>query len=219
MYASTGTAMRSYGDWLRYVPDMAPPAVTPTIQRTERTLVDEMASYVAGDTHAFERIYTSTSPRLLGYLAGLLADRAAAEDALQQTFIRLHDARGSYVRGADPLPWIFTIAHRVALDELRRRRRARVRVALTEDALPEPHADLDGSAAGSADIPDERLEVTLAALAHLPENQRAALLLTKLEGRSVAEAAEIAGTTSGAIKLRAHRAYVALRRMVAEEPR
>ncbi|MEO6953661.1 MAG: RNA polymerase sigma factor [Polyangia bacterium] len=198
---------------------MANPVAAPVTERKERTLADEMLRYVEGDRAGFDRIYTSISPRLLGYLAGLLADRAAAEDALQQTFIRLHDARDSYVRGADPLPWIFTIAHRVALDELRRRRRARVRVALSDDPLPEVHADLDGSAAGSTDLPDERLDVTLAALAHLPANQRAALLLTKLEGRSVAEAAEIAGTTAGAIKLRAHRAYVTLRRIIAKESR
>ena len=211
--------MQLPADWLGYAPYMVRPASAPKVERKEAVLVDEMARYVAGDLRAFDRIYTSTAPRLVGYLSGLLTDRAAAEDAMQQTFIRLHDARGSYVLGADPLPWIFTIAHRVALDELRRRRRARVRIALSDDPLPEPHADLDGSAAGSADIPDERLDVTLAALAHLPENQRAALLLTKLEGRSVAEAAEIAGTTAGAIKLRAHRAYVTLRRMIAMEPR
>ena len=209
-----GSASRGSADWLGYGMPVASPVVQ---ERKASTIADDMLRYVEGDRSAFDRIYTSTAPRLLGYLAGLLADRAAAEDALQQTFIRLHDARDAYVRGADPLPWIFTIAHRVALDELRRRRRARVRLALTDDPLPEPHADLDGSAAGSADLPDERLHVTLAALAHLPENQRAALLLTKLEGRSVAEAAEIAGTTAGAIKLRAHRAYITLRRILAKE--
>ena len=51
----------------------------------------------------------------------------------------------------------------------------------------------------------------LAALELLPENQRLALLLTKVHGRSTAEAAMIAGTTPGAIKQRAHRAYVTLR--------
>jgi RNA polymerase sigma-70 factor (ECF subfamily) len=57
-------------------------------------------------------------------------------------------------------------------------------------------------------------QVTLAALAQLPQNQREALVLTKLHGRSHAEAAAITGTTPSAIKLRAHRAYVALRRIL-----
>ncbi|MCU1276778.1 MAG: polymerase, sigma-24 subunit, subfamily, partial [bacterium] len=54
----------------------------------------------------------------------------------------------------------------------------------------------------------------LAALEQLPAAQRQALLLTKVEGLSQAEAAARAGTTPGAIKLRAHRAYVALRKLV-----
>ena len=55
----------------------------------------------------------------------------------------------------------------------------------------------------------------MAALEHLPDNQREALILTKVHGRSHAEAAMITGTTPGAIKLRAHRAYVSLRQMLA----
>lgn len=173
-----------------------------------------MERYAGGDVAAFHTLYRAISPRLLGYLAGLLGDRAAAEDALQQTFIRLHEARSSYVQGADPAPWIFTIGHRLALDELRRRKRARVRLAGAEERLPEPRADLDGSKEGSVDVPDERIEVTLALVQQLPLAQRAAIMLTKVEGRSLAEAAAITGTTVSAIKLRAHRAYVTLRKRV-----
>jgi RNA polymerase sigma-70 factor (ECF subfamily) len=54
----------------------------------------------------------------------------------------------------------------------------------------------------------------MAALEHLPGNQREALILTKVHGRSHAEAAMITGTTPGAIKLRAHRAYVTLRQVM-----
>jgi len=176
-------------------------------------LAEVMARYAGGDARAFDELYAAIAPRLLGYLTGLLTVRAAAEDALQQTFIRVHESRGAYVRGADPRPWIFTIGHRVALDELRRRKRARIRRASEDERPPEPVADLDGTPAGSVEQPDERMEVTLAALAQLPELQRSALILTKLEGRSTAEAAQITGTTAGAIKLRAHRAYVTLRRL------
>ena len=57
----------------------------------------------------------------------------------------------------------------------------------------------------------------LAALAKLPDNQRQALILTKVHGRSVADAAMITGSTPGAIKQRAHRAYVTLRQMLGRE--
>ena len=51
-------------------------------------------------------------------------------------------------------------------------------------------------------------------LAQLPVQQREAVVLTKLDGKSVAEAAEIAGTTVGAMKVRAHRGYEALRKLL-----
>jgi RNA polymerase sigma-70 factor, ECF subfamily len=174
-----------------------------------------MGRYCDGEVAAFHALYAALAPRLLGYLIGLIGDRATAEDLLQQTFIKVHEARGVYVRGADPVPWLYTIAHRTCLDELRRRRRARVQLT-ADGAAPELLlADLSGAAEGTASPEADGLsKVTLAALDQLPANQREALILTKVQGRSHQEAAAIAGTTPGAIKLRAHRAYVALRRIL-----
>ena len=78
---------------------------------------DLMARYCDGDEAAFRALYTQAAPRLLGYLKRLTGDTAGAEDLLQHTFLKLHNARGSYVRGADPMKWLFTIAHRTFLDE------------------------------------------------------------------------------------------------------
>jgi RNA polymerase sigma-70 factor (ECF subfamily) len=130
--------------------------------------------------------------------------------------MKVHRARDVYVRGADPVPWIYSIAHRTFLDEARKQKRAVVRVGDGED-LPEQHADLHGEAADRRDEPradPELVKATLDALAELPAQQREAVVLTKLDGKSVAEAAEIAGTTVGAMKVRAHRGYEALRKML-----
>ena len=63
--------------------------------------------------------------------------------------------------------------------------------------------------------PDPELtKAALEALEDLPTGQREAVVLTKLDGKSVAEAAEIAGTTVGAMKVRAHRGYEALRKLL-----
>jgi RNA polymerase sigma-70 factor, ECF subfamily len=179
-----------------------------------------MGRYCDGDADAFAELYTRVAPRLLGYLMGLIGERAAAEDLLQLTFLKLHEARPAYVRGADPLPWLYTIAHRTFLDEARRRKRARVRLA-DEGPMPvEERADISGAREGN-EPPDGAgsplAQATLAALSRLPPNQREALVLTKLHGRSHAEAAAITGSTPAAIKLRAHRAYVTLRRILGKE--
>ena len=177
-----------------------------------------MGRYCDGDRRAFDDLYTTLAPRLLGYLMGLIRDRAAAEDLLQLTFIKLHQHRDVYIRGANPIPWLYTIAHRTCLDEIRRRNRSRVRVSIDGNLPHEPTVTITGSAERSHEEADERaIARGMEALADLPETQRQAVLLTKIHGRSTAEAASILGTTVGAIKVRAHRGYVALRRKLTAE--
>src|ERR1043165_7452361 len=88
-----------------------------------------MARYTRGDAAAFHELYAMLAARILAYLTGLLGEKAAAEDALQLTFLNLHEAHSSYVLGANPIPWLYTIAHRTGLDEVRKRRRSRVRLS------------------------------------------------------------------------------------------
>ena len=180
-----------------------------------------MGRYCRGDAAAFQRLYALLAPRLLAYLFGLLRDKAAAEDILQATFLKVHEARSTYVMGANPIPWMYTIAHRTCLDEIRKRKRNRVQLTKDGTLLAEPAADLTGvpveAGQDEAARPDPAATAgALAALHQLPENQREALLLTKVHGRTTAEAAMIAGTTQGAIKQRAHRAYLTLRGMLAK---
>ena len=202
--------------------------LAPVYQQSGRTMSTEpeardaaevMARYCRGDAAAFHRLYALLAPRILAYLTGLLGDQAAAEDMLQLTFLKVHEARSTYVLGANPIPWIYTIAHRTCLDEIRKRKRSRVRLSKDGEPAAEPAAHITGVAADvhpdPADHPDPSAAAgALAALAKLPDNQRQALILTKVHGRSVADAAMITGSTPGAIKQRAHRAYVTLRQLL-----
>ena len=181
-----------------------------------------MERYCDGDVAAFRELYATVSPRLFGYLLHMARDRAVAEDLLQQTFLKVHRARSAYVRGADPLPWIYAIAHRTFLDEARRQKRAIARVD-AEGEVPEVAAAITGQSQADADgaaprHDPELARAAIAALETLPAAQREAVVLTKLDGKSIAEAAEIAGTTPGAMKVRAHRGYVALRKALGGEP-
>jgi RNA polymerase sigma-70 factor (ECF subfamily) len=200
-----------------------------TTEPEAREAAEVMARYCRGDAAAFHRLYALLAARILAYLKGLLNDNAAAEDALQLTFLKVHEARSSYVIGANPIPWIYTIAHRTALDEIRKRKRSRVKLGQGQGQSrenggpPEPAAHITGVAADVHPDPVGSSEAgadpsaaagALAALAKLPENQRQALILTKVHGRSIADAAMITGSTPGAIKQRAHRAYVTLRQML-----
>jgi RNA polymerase sigma-70 factor (ECF subfamily) len=186
-----------------------------------RTMGDDAAAlmerYCDGDASAFRGLYAVAAPRLLGYLMCLTRDRAMAEELLQQTFIKLHQARASYLRGADPIPWLYTIAHRTCLDELRRAKRSPVKLSREGGVLPEASATLQGGAEGTEPrFAEATIAVVLEALERLPEIHRVAVVLTKIQGKTTAEAAEILGTTPGAVKLRAHRGYVMLREMLSE---
>src|SRR5690349_16431203 len=176
---------------------------------------DLMQRYQDGDAAAFRELYALVAPRLLGYLLKMARSRAVADDLLQQTFLKIHRARAAYVRGADPLPWIYSIAHRTFIDEARKTKRAVVRVGEGEE-IPEVVAGIDGVSADRRDdgVDPELARAALDALAQLPDQQREAVVLTKLDGKSVAEAAEIAGTSVGAMKVRAHRGYEALRKLL-----
>lgn len=174
-----------------------------------------MGRYCDGDPTAFRTLYERVSPALLNYLTRMASSRALAEDVLQVAFLKIHRARSAYVRGANPLPWMYAIAHRTFLDEVRKRKRSKVQLSRSE-SLPEPRAAVDGRAEADAEprFDPELTRAVVAALDTLPPKQKQAVVLTKLEGKSVAEAARIAGTTTGAMKVRAHRGYVALRKQL-----
>jgi RNA polymerase sigma-70 factor (ECF subfamily) len=170
-----------------------------------------MARYAMGDESAFATVYDELAPRLYGYLARQTRDSARAEDILQQTFLQIHRARGSFAPGAEVVPWAFAIARRLMIDGFRRGRR---------EVLEDPDARDDRAAPDAA--ADDLVQAQQLAsrirreLEKLPETQRVAFELVKQEGLSLAEAAGVLGTTVPAVKLRAHRAYEALRAVLGD---
>jgi RNA polymerase sigma-70 factor (ECF subfamily) len=182
------------------------------------TAIAAMQRYcVEGDAGAFALLYSIAAPRLFRSMLALLRNRAVAEDLLQQTFLKLHRYRRAYVAGADPLPWLRTIAHRMCFDELRRARRERLALADAQSGSLAQLSTRGGGAAHAQPAYSERAIVAaLRALDRLPEAHRTALILTKLEGHTIEQAAELLGTTPSAIKLRAHRGYHRLRALLGE---
>lgn len=173
-----------------------------------------MDRYARGDDAAFEELYDGLAPRLLSFLLRHTRDYARAEDVVQQTMLQVHRARGRFEPGAHVLPWAFAIARRLLIDQ--HRKTGREVVAPTDDdSAVQLLVALDASADDVAIAKETAARIT-AALEELPENQRVAFELIKQDGLSVAEAAEALGTTVAAVKLRAHRAYEALRVVLAD---
>jgi RNA polymerase sigma-70 factor (ECF subfamily) len=170
-----------------------------------------MDRYADGDETAFGEVYDLLAPRLYGFFVRQTGDSGRAEDLLQQTLLQMHAARRSYAKGSDVVPWAFAIGRRLMIDGRRRTKKE----ALFETAQQDSDA---------LDVKVERFEVPEALaitkqlagrareeLERMPESHREAFRLVREEGLSVLQAAEVLGTTPTAIKLRAHRAYEALR--------
>jgi RNA polymerase sigma-70 factor (ECF subfamily) len=173
-----------------------------------------MTAYVRGDTRAFEQLFTRLAPRLHRFFARSFGAAGTADDLLQQTFLKLHRARASYRPDMKLGPWAFAIAARVRLDEYRRRKR------LAEDGDEEALARADEAQAAAREPEGERLDAAETDLVRravdaLPESQRVVVHLNRYEGMSFADIARVLGTTEGAVKLRAFRAYGALRAKLA----
>jgi RNA polymerase sigma-70 factor (ECF subfamily) len=111
------------------------------------------------------------------------------------------------------MPWAFAIARRLLIDEQRRAQRSVLSTAcdIEQDTAEPVHSELEGLIAAKQLA--GRLQEELG---RLPGTQRAAFVLMRLEGLSHSEAAKALGITVGALKLRAHRAYVALRSILVD---
>ncbi len=180
---------------------------------SDRALDEAMDRYARGDDAAFDELYRRGAPRLRGFLIRLCGDRALAEDLIQEAFLRVHRARGSFGAGAPAVPWILAIGRNVFRDHVRR---VRARPATTagstaeDDHAQQPEAAVD-TRGDEALAAQEMLDVVRRTLSELPTLQREAFLLLRFEGLSVSEAAQVVGASVGAVKIRAFRAYEALR--------
>jgi RNA polymerase sigma-70 factor (ECF subfamily) len=159
-----------------------------------------------GDREAYRALLEDVGPMIQAFLRKRVRDPDDLADAYQDALLSLHRARHTYDPARAFEPWAFAIARNAATDQLRRRLTRLSHETVVED-LPEVPAE-------SAMEGTERLTTVLASL---PPNQREAFELLKIEGLSVEAAAERVGTTPGALKVRAHRAYKVLRAMLGGE--
>lgn len=175
-----------------------------------------MAAYVRGDARAFQALFARLAPRIHAFFRRSLGDASTADDLLQATFLKVHTSRQRYRSELSLRVWVFTIAARARLDELRRRYR------LPEEAGEE---ELDKIATRGLDGPWEQIDAqdrrelvarVRYAVDQLPETQRVVVHLNRFEGMTFFQIGQVLGITEGAVKLRAFRAYETLRHLLRE---
>jgi RNA polymerase sigma-70 factor (ECF subfamily) len=167
--------------------------------------VELMLAFSRGQEHAFVELYRKYRDPIVRVCLRMLGTRAEAEEAAQDVFLKLHRARGSY----HPRSRFSTFLYRIAANHCLNLRARLDRRLVDRDGESERHAR--GQADQHADLATKQLRATLdAALASLPDRQRAALLLVHYEGLSYRDAAEVIEVSEPAIKSLIHRARTTL---------
>lgn len=170
-----------------------------------------MLALRAGDAAAFDALFARWSGPVLRYLERIVRDAGAAEDLVQEVFLRVYRARERYEPEARFSTWLFTIATRLAWNELRRPRRHRPHDSMDGDAGKGPLSLVAEQAAVDTVVDARRTGARVEeALRQLPERQRAALWLAAVEGLSYAEIAVLLETSDKSVKALVHRARTAL---------
>lgn len=164
----------------------------------------------AGDELAYRDALHRIAQRLRGWLRRRMQTLPDdVEDLVQETLLAVHLQRGTW----DPtLPlgaWVLAIARHKLIDLWRRRGR--------RDALHMPLDDVDETLMATADTEAPARRDLLQLLDELPEAQQRAIVLTKIEGLSVAEASARTGASVSAIKVQVHRGLKRLAARVRSE--
>ncbi len=166
-----------------------------------------MLSAQNGDRKAYAALLSELFPVLHRFVIRKWPNTHDAEDVVQEILVSVHTVRQTYDPRRPFTPWLMTIATRRVADAARRRY-ARGANETTVDVMPETF--IGDEAKTEQQTSDDR-EALRKALAILPDGQRAAIDLLKIQGLSLDEAATATGKSVGSLKVGVHRAIKTMR--------
>lgn len=184
---------------------------------TATSTLDELAcleSMRRGDPTCLGGFFEAWADRLYSLSLRLTRDPAAAEDVVQEAFVKLM-AGADRIEGRSRLAtWLYRVAYNASMDRLREQKKLAPVPADEDDeaALPMPTTLVEFGRSPEAMLRDAEMRDALdEAIQSLPPSLRAAFLLRDVEGLTTAEAAEALGLTETNLKVRLHRARLLLR--------
>ncbi|HNN94838.1 MAG TPA: RNA polymerase sigma factor [Pseudomonadota bacterium] len=186
--------------------------LTADLEDDERALAPRETPLLAqaqdGNRVAFRALFVQHGPAVRRYLGDLLRDDAAADDATQETFLRAFNTLHTLRDSTRLLAWLFGIARHVFLEHCRSHRK----LALSSSEVAEDNEPIDESPTPDvALLLAEADRVLAAALAHVGEPRKSALLLRLDHGLPYEDIAELMGWSVAKVKNEIHRARLQLR--------
>lgn len=161
-----------------------------------------------GDTEAYAKLLSEISPLIFNYVRKRVFNPSHVEDVYQDVLLRFHKARHTYQSSRPLGPWLFAVVRNAVWTSLGKKRKHSEREVFFEE-FPDFPAEI-----AHEDGLDDRLQTALQALT--PESRQAVEML-KIKGMDVESAARELGISKIALKVRAHRGYARLRKLLAEK--
>jgi RNA polymerase sigma-70 factor (ECF subfamily) len=175
---------------------------------------DEIARLKRCDPEALTAMLSRYQQRLYRFLTRLVQDPAAAEDLFQQTWLRVMQKIGSYDARARFDTWLFSVAHNLAIDHLRRQRSRSLDEPDESGMIPSDRLPSTGADPLEELLESERAAILGEAIHELPAIYREVLSLRFEEGMKLEEIAEVAAVPLSTVKSRLHRALESVREAV-----
>jgi len=180
-----------------------------------------MVACSQGDAAALDELYRRYRGPVFGFAYRYLGDADLAQDMLQETFLRVHRSRHQYQPSSRFSSWLFRIARNLCIDEKRRYWNRQV-LAESEMAGADAgsEADILGSFADGGPTAAEQFkerevsERIREAIERLSEEQKEVMLLSRYQGLTYRQIAEVLGISTESVKQRAYRAHVRLRELL-----
>ncbi len=166
-----------------------------------------------GDNVAYAALLFEILPVLRRSVGYKWPNAPDVEDVVQEILLSIHTVRHTYDPTRPFMPWLMTIATRRTIDA-GRRRTARFANETTVDIMPETFSG--DAAKNEQDISDDQ-EAIRRALAQLPDGQREAVELMKVQGLSLREASAVTGKSVASLKVSVHRALKSMREVLKRE--
>ena len=171
--------------------------------------LSEIRAIAAGNSAAFQRLIDREAPRLVRFAYGMLGSLDEAEDAVQDTLIRLWENAASWTPDARIGTWLHRVCYNRAIDALRRRRPVADESVL--DDLPD-----ETDAPDTAIVRSETILSVRDAIERLPARQRTAVLLFHFQEFSQRDAAGVMGISEDALESMLARARRQLKRLIGD---
>ena len=191
---------------------MTPPTESAPARESTEHIRELVARGQQGDRDALEELYLIHFDRIYSYLHVSVGNRHDAEDLTTQTFLKMLEKIGTFKWQSAPFSaWLFRIAHNLAMDHFRARRRWQ-----PEEEVPEPPGE-EEPAAELVAMQTIGRESMLKLIDHLSPEQQQVLTLKFVFNLPNAEVAAILDKTEGAIKSLQHRALVSLQKQIAAQ--